>query len=51
MSIKTCGFSFTSQRNAFLINESNESKHRKKKRFYDWMVLGDYVSYKLYVYF
>lgn len=43
MSIVTCGYTFTNQRIGCIINNTNESKHRKKK-FYHWMVLGERVS-------
>lgn len=55
MSIITCGFSFTSQRSFLDLDETNETKFRKKKKFYDWMVLGDLVSmnmmFNLFIFF
>lgn len=45
MSIATCGYTFTNVRIGILINDNNESKHRKRKKFYHWMVLGERVSF------
>ena len=44
MAIITCGYTFTNQRSYLDINEQNESKFRQRKKFYDWMVLGENVS-------
>jgi hypothetical protein len=41
---KTCGVTFTYQRAGELINKDNLKNFRKKKRFYSWMVMGDFVS-------
>ena len=42
MSIITCGYTFTNQRTN--LNEYNEAKFRTRKKFYDWMILGENVS-------
>jgi hypothetical protein len=45
LAVKTCGIQFTYQRTGSLISEKNEFDFRKKRRFYTWMLLGEFVSY------
>jgi hypothetical protein len=40
IAVGTCGVTFTAQRAGILITDENEFDFRKKRRFYDWMVMG-----------
>lgn len=49
LAIKTCGVTFTNQRPGDIITVNTELDYRKKRRFYDWMILGQFVSTSLQV--
>lgn len=48
ISLASCGYTFTKTRPNGVITDANEKIFRRKKCFYPWMVMGDYVRQHLW---